>query len=178
MSFVRFCGVFLAAGVIVAFLNPASAEPRQQRNGAPCLMSNDGRQICSGPARLATINQTVTDSNGSVVAQASGDATVFGGRPSGCPKQYCGCGLRLHLGLDDKRLNLAANWMRLFPRVSGPGPGVAAVRRGHVMYIESAAGDGEWLVRDYNSGGGLSRLHVRSVRGFVFVNPHAKLASN
>ena len=28
------------------------------------------------------------------------------------------------------------------------------------------------------SGGGLSRLHVRSVRGFVFVNPHAKLASN
>ena len=39
------------------------------------------------------------------------------------------------------------------------------------MYIVSAAGHGLWTVRDYNSGGGLSRIHVRDVRGYVFVNP-------
>ena len=41
------------------------------------------------------------------------------------------------------------------------------------MLIESSAGNGQWLVRDYNSGGGMSRLHIRDVRGYVFVNPHA-----
>jgi len=28
------------------------------------------------------------------------------------------------------------------------------------------------MIRDYNSGGGLSRVHVRDLRGYVFVNPH------
>ena len=54
---------------------------------------------------------------------------------------------------------------------------LAAVRNHHVMYIETSAGDGLWLIRDYNSGGGLSRIHVRDVRGYVFVNPHARMAS-
>ena len=67
--------------------------------------------------------------------------------------------------------NLASNWARLFPREPAPRAGLAAVRSGHVMYIEAAAGNGEWLIRDYNSGGGLSRLHVRDLRGYVFVNP-------
>ncbi|HXX07320.1 MAG TPA: hypothetical protein VEJ43_04525 [Pseudolabrys sp.] len=97
--------------------------------------------------------------------------TVIGARPSGCPHSYCGCGLRKYLGLADERLNLASNWARLLPRTPGPGPGVAAVRNHHVMYIESSAGNGQWMVRDYNSGGGLSRMHVRDVRGYVFVNP-------
>jgi hypothetical protein len=46
-----------------------------------------------------------------------------------------------------------------------------------VMYIEGPAGNGQWLIRDYNSGGGLSRVHVRDVRGYVFVNPHGTVAS-
>jgi hypothetical protein len=103
------------------------------------------------------------------------EGTIIGGRPGDCPHAYCGCGLRKYLGLSDKRLNLASNWRKLFPRAAGPAAGVAAVRSGHVMYIESSAGDGQWLVRDYNSGGGLSRLHVRDVRGYVFVNPHSPL---
>jgi hypothetical protein len=45
------------------------------------------------------------------------------------------------------------------------------------MYIEGSAGNGQWLVHDYNSGGGLSRVHVRDVRGYVFVNPHGAVAS-
>ncbi|HEY5378219.1 MAG TPA: hypothetical protein VIJ78_01620 [Pseudolabrys sp.] len=84
--------------------------------------------------------------------------------------------MRKFLGLEDKRLNLASNWARLFPRESAPRAGLAAVRSHHVMYIESSAGDGQWMVRDYNSGGGLSRLHVVSVRGYTLVNPHAQLA--
>ena len=79
--------------------------------------------------------------------------------------------MRKYLGFSDKRLNLAWNWARLFPRAAGPAPGVAAVRGHHVMYIEAAAGDGRWTVRDYNSGRGLSRVHIRDVRGYVFVNP-------
>ena len=97
--------------------------------------------------------------------------TIISSRPAGCPNRYCGCGLRMYLGLSDVRLNLASNWARLLPRESGPRPGLAAVRSGHVMYIESAAGNGQWLIRDYNSGGGLSRMHVRDVRGYIFVNP-------
>jgi hypothetical protein len=44
------------------------------------------------------------------------------------------------------------------------------------MYIEAAAGNGQWLIRDYNSGGGLSRMHVRDVRGYIFVNPQGAMA--
>ena len=86
--------------------------------------------------------------------------------------------MRKYLGLSDVRLNLAANWARLFPHESAPRAGLAAVRSGHVMYIEAAAGNGQWMIRDYNSGGGLSRVHVRDVRGYAFVNPHAQLAAN
>jgi hypothetical protein len=110
-------------------------------------------------------------------ARASeGEIHIIGGRPSGCPHAYCGCGLRKYLGLDDVRLNLAWNWATLFPREYTPRPGLAAVRSHHVMYIEAEAGNGLFLIRDYNSGGGLSRLHVRDVRGYVFVNPHGARA--
>jgi hypothetical protein len=44
------------------------------------------------------------------------------------------------------------------------------------LYIEAAAGNGQWLIRDYNSGGGLSRMHVRDLRGYIFVNPHGAMA--
>ncbi len=143
-----------------------------------CVSDNNGRRRCLSPSRAA--KAPVYDANGSRVAYASVNTstnargyngTIIGGRPDGCPHAYCGCGLRKYLGLDDKRLNLAWNWARFFPRVAGPAPGMAAVRGHHVMYIEAAAGDGLWTVRDYNSGHGLSRVHVRDVRGYVFVNP-------
>lgn len=104
------------------------------------------------------------------------EGQIIGGRPSGCPHAYCGCGLARFLGLSDVRLNLAWNWAKLFPHEPRPRPGLAAVRHHHVMYIEASAGNGQWLIRDYNSGRGLSRLHVRDVRGYVFVNPHSRWA--
>jgi len=146
-----------------------------------CAMTNEGRRVCSGAASqnaMAAVPAVpVVDATGNRAYAMADAAQIIGTRPSGCPHSYCGCGLRKYLGLEDKRLNLASNWARLFPRESGPRAGLAAVRSGHVMYIEGAAGDGQWLVRDYNSGGGLSRVHVRDVRGYVFVNPHGAVAS-
>ena len=76
-----------------------------------------------------------------------GDATVIGGRPDGCPFRFCGCGLRKYLGIPDKRLDLAWNWARLFPRTYAHA-GAAAVRHGHVMLLERHVGGSDWLVRD------------------------------
>ena len=146
-----------------------------------CTMTNEGRRVCMGAASQATMaavpDVPVVDAAGNRAYAMADAAQIIGGRPSDCPHSYCGCGLRKYLGLADKRLNLASNWARLFPREAGPRAGLAAVRSGHVMYIEGSAGNGQWLVRDYNSGGGLSRVHVRDVRGYVFVNPHSAMAS-
>jgi hypothetical protein len=35
-----------------------------------------------------------------------------------------------------------------------------------------------WLVHDGNSGGGLTREHVRSIKGYVIVNPRGSYAEN
>jgi hypothetical protein len=146
---------------------------RQQTYRAPgeCIFTNDGRGVC----HRVTARPELDPAGNRTFAMAD-TGSVIGSRPSGCPHSYCGCGLRKYLGLADERLNLASNWARLLPRASGPGPGLAAVRNHHVMYIESAAGNGQWMVRDYNSGGGLSRMHVRDVRGYVFVDPHGQAA--
>lgn len=101
-------------------------------------------------------------------------AQVIGGRPSGCPHAYCGCGLRKYLGLSDVRLNLAWNWARLFPRTYAHD-GAAAVRSHHVMLIEHMTGPLRAIVRDYNGGRHLSYIHERSLRGFIFVNPGARI---
>ena len=146
-----------------------------------CTMTNEGRRVCmnaGSQAAMATVSDVpVVDATGNRAYAMADAAQIIGGRPSDCPHSYCGCGLRKYLGLEDKRLNLASNWARLFPRESGPRAGLAAVRSGHVMYIEGSAGNGQWRVRDYNSGGGLSRVHVRDVRGYVFVDPHSAMAS-
>lgn len=164
---------------IVVFNGPAESRPLHHRSHAAkvakvqadsgCDFTNTGRVVC-GPG-AATGTKVFATRRGVVVTVDQG--TVIGSRPEDCPHAYCGCGLRKYLGLSDKRLNLASNWRKLFPRADGPAAGVAAVRSGHVMYIEASAGDGQWLVRDYNSGGGLSRLHVRDVRGYTFVNPRS-----
>lgn len=137
---------------------------------AGCTLTNDGRKICGVGSQP---NRAVAAHNIGYSAYASADeGSLIGARPDDCPHAYCGCGLRKYLGLADVRLNLAHNWARLFPREAAPRSGLAAVRAHHVMYIEAAQGNGEWLIRDYNSGGGLSRLHVRDLRGYIFVNPH------
>ncbi len=100
--------------------------------------------------------QSYVDANGS---------QVIGARPAGCPHAYCGCGLRKYLGIDDTRLDLAWNWTKYYR-----GDRAVAVWHHHVALIEQMVGPGEALLRDYNSGGGLSRLHIRSIAGAVIVN--------
>ena len=148
------------------------------RGSGGCVLTNDGRRICCPASRSRRTLVSQSGHRGRVRFHRYADAgKIIGSRPAGCPHAYCGCGLRKHLGLTDKRLNLASNWARLFRREPAPRVGLAAVRTGHVMYIEGKTGGGQWLIRDYNSGGGLSRIHVRSVRGYVFVNPNARVAS-
>lgn len=99
--------------------------------------------------------------------------SVVGGRPAGCPYQFCGCGTSIYLfGKIIPELNLAINWVRKFPRVA-PAPRMAAARSGHVMALVEHRHDDVWLVYDSNSGGHLTRLHERSVAGYVVVNPFA-----
>lgn len=108
-------------------------------------------------------------------ADANGNSThIIGGRPAGCPFRYCGCGLRKFLNIADKRLDLAANWKRLFARAM-PGPGRVAVWPRHVAYIERMGAGRMAFMRDYNSGRGLSRLHWRSIAGAVIVDPNTRL---
>lgn len=98
--------------------------------------------------------------------------SVIGGRPAGCPYAFCGCEASRYLfGRIIPDLNLAYNWIRKFPRTAA-APGMAAARNHHVMVLISHAGGNDWLVHDGNSGHHLTREHVRSIAGYVIVNPH------
>lgn len=114
-------------------------------------------------------------------ASGNAGARVIGGRPAGCPRAYCGCGLARFLkrlgvpGMDDRRLWLAWNWARLYPRAQAH-PGAVAVRRHHVMRLDHHIAGSRWLVTDFNGGRGLSWRHVRDVRGYVFVDVGARAA--
>jgi hypothetical protein len=49
---------------------------------------------------------------------------------------------------------------------------MAAARRGHVFVLKQHIRGSIWLVFDANSGGRKTRMHPRSIAGFVIVNPH------
>lgn len=99
-------------------------------------------------------------------------ATVVA-HPSGCPaRAFCGCGAAVRVfGSPIRSLWLAANWFK-FPR-SAPAAGMVAVRRHHVFVLEQHLGGNTWLAYDANSGGRRTRIHPRSIAGYVIVNPHA-----
>lgn len=99
---------------------------------------------------------------------------VVGGRPAGCPHRFCGCALSIKLfGKIIPTLNLAANWVRIFPR-DHPAPGMVAARRGHVFKLLAHVRGNVWLVWDANSGRGRIRVHNRSIAGYVIVNPQRR----
>jgi hypothetical protein len=108
-------------------------------------------------------------------ARYSGGEHVVGGRPAGCPHEFCGCEASLYLyGEIRPELNLAANWMWKFPHAS-PAPGMAAARPGHVMVLVKHIAGNDWLVHDGNSGGGLTRDHFRSISGYTIVDPQVTM---
>ena len=145
---------------VVAVLN-ADATPshqRQHQNRTADNVVNCNERGCSD-RKLAV--RTVTDANGSFAAS----------RPAGCPHAYCGCEASLYLfGHIRPELNLASNWMRKFPRTA-PAAGMVAVRNHHVMVLVNQVDGTDWLVHEGNADGGLTRDHVRSIRGYIIVNP-------
>jgi len=124
---------------------------------------------CSDRAKAEVIaSQSVTDTSSGVA--------IVGRRPAGCPHDFCGCEASRYLfGEIRPELNLASNWIKTFPRTS-PAPGMAAARNHHVMVLMSQVGGSNWLVHDGNSGAALTREHVRSISGYIVVNPQARLA--
>lgn len=106
------------------------------------------------------------------MASPVGEERIVGSRPSGCPNRFCGCEASLYkFGRIIPELNLAANWRR-FPRAA-PAPGMAAVRPGHVMILETQVSGNIWTVHDGNSGGHVTREHAVSIAGYSIVNPNA-----
>lgn len=113
-------------------------------------------------------HRTITDANANGV--------TFLPHPAGCPARlFCGCGARKHLGIDDPRLNLVANWPRLYR-----GTIQVAVWRGHVAVIDHMTGPHTAMLYDYNSGGHRSRHWERDISGARIVGGgyHASLRAS
>ena len=161
-------GTALLSLVLIADAGAAPKRASQQQQGIEC--NERGCSDYAGRARTsnsAVQSRVVTDANGSVI----------GRRPAGCPHAFCGCEASLYLfGQIRPELNLAANWLRKFPRTA-PAPGMVAVRSHHVMVLVSPVDGNDWLVHDGNSGGGLTREHVRSLKGYVVVNPRGGMVA-
>ena len=153
--------IFAAALVSIIAIAAADAKPRhghQQQSRIVARSIDCDERGCSDRRVSA---RALTDANGSTASP----------RPAGCPHAFCGCEASLYLfGHIRAELNLASNWTRKFPRTS-PAPGMAAVRTHHVMVLVSQVDGSNWLVHDGNSGGGLTREHVRSITGYTIVNP-------
>lgn len=92
-------------------------------------------------------------------------------RPEGCPvRLFCACGAAVHIfGTPRRDLWHTSAWRR-FPRAS-PAPGMVAVNGRHMFVIDRVLGNGMVMAYDYNSGGGKSRYHARSLAGYTIHNP-------
>jgi hypothetical protein len=166
---IRFAAALCCAVFLLSVGSPADARPRQQVAAGcnqlwPCEIS-DFFGLQTGDAKSARRAR-----RGIAAVSARAASTVLGGRPSGCPARFCGCGASLHLfGRIIPSLNLAANWLR-FPRAA-PAPNMVAARRGHVFVLKEHIAGSVWVVHDSNSGGRRTRLHARSIAGYAIVNP-------
>ena len=162
-----------ATKIIIAILSltviatAADAKPRhkgRKMNGI-VICNQLGCSDRPGPAAHMRVQAEAT-------LDANGNDTIIGGRPAGCPHAFCGCEASLYVfGEIRPTLNVARNWRVKFPRAV-PAPGMAAVRTHHVMILMSHADGHRWLVHDGNSGGGKTREHIMSIRGYTVVDPH------
>lgn len=87
-------------------------------------------------------------------------------RPAGCPHAWCGCWLAMQKGLHDARLNLAANWARVFGHPTEPRPGAVVVWRHHVGELVAPVRGRIWIVRSGNDGHRV-RVRPRSIAGAI-----------
>jgi hypothetical protein len=158
----KHAAIFIAALLLTNPVASADAKPRHGHHQSQSRMGGHPVDCTErGCSDRASQTRETTDANGGAVSR----------RPAGCPHAFCGCEASLYLfGQIRADLNLASNWLRKFPRTS-PAAGMAAVRNHHVMVLVSQVDGNNWLVHDGNSGGGLTREHVRSIAGYAIVNP-------
>lgn len=86
-------------------------------------------------------------------------------RVAGRPRAWCGWWLGQHLGLVDRKLWLARNWVTVGHHAAGPGVGVIVVWRHHVGIITGRTARG-WVVKSGYDGHAV-RERVRSVAGAI-----------
>ena len=155
--------------VVILFSSPVSANNIQNFCGDRyCSVAPDSY----APHKKKRVS--VRDGDYYVSATSYSTATQVVPNPPGCPaRAFCGCGAALEVfGRHVRSLWLARNWFQ-FPRTS-PAPGMVAVRKHHVFVIRQVLENNTVLAYDANSGGRKTRIHVRSLSGFVVVNPHAR----
>ncbi len=122
-----------------------------------------GRHVALQAADPVAADPGTADANGN---------RIVGSRPGGCPHAFCGCeASRYVFGAIRPELNLASNWIVKFPRTS-PAPGMVAARPHHVMVLMHHVEGNRWFTHDGNSGGGMTREHIVSIKGYVIVDPH------
>jgi hypothetical protein len=88
---------------------------------------------------------------------AEGAGRVIGGRP----RAWCGWWLGHYLGMLDRKLWLAMNWVHVGRPAQGPAIGAVVVWRHHVGIITGRSSRG-WVVKSGNDGNAV-RERVRSV---------------
>jgi len=173
VELIKVLPVFITALFVCLISTAADAQHRNRATQGVIVCDQRG---CSDravtrhrdDAGTARADVDVVDANGNVV----------GGRPAGCPSEFCGCEASLYVfGEIRRELNLASAWMRKFPRAQ-PAAGMAAVRNHHVMILMSHMDGKDWMVHDGNSGGRKTREHVRSIAGYVIVDPHGARAAS
>lgn len=82
------------------------------------------------------------------------------------PARWCGFFLRHHLGVADRKYNLARNWAHYGSPANGPAPGVIAVFAHHVGIVTAVPGPGKIILLSGNDGGKV-RERERSSRGVI-----------
>jgi hypothetical protein len=158
--------VFLVALFVCVFVSGANTSYLISPTGEPAheMRRAYGRMVRQfKPARQITAHISHV-----------GTATQVVSHPEGCPRsQFCGCGVSVRVfGRPVRDLWLVQNWYR-FPRARPASGNVAILGSRHVAYILEAYGDGTATLYDPNSGGGLTRVHRVSLRGWAVVDPRA-----
>lgn len=180
----------IAAALAVLLLAAGVADARPRHHTTPQLSAQEfcGERYCptdapaaarrAGADAMAEIDPAMGSPRSSQARQRAsyGETGVtYLRHPSGCPaRAFCACGAAVEVfGRAIRDLWPVKAWKR-FPR-DVPAPGNVAIerRRSHLFVLVAPRGGSDWLVKDFNSGGHRSRLHVRSISGTVIVNPRA-----
>lgn len=164
----------LAGALLCALTVNAEAHHRHRVAHAPaCVETFDLMHPCSWGEPIAASAGEHRRARSAIRRPSRDQATDTSilPHPGGCPRTaFCGCGAAVHIfGAPIRSLWLAANWFR-FPRTE-PASGMVAVRRHHVFVLEQNISGNVWLVFDANSGRHATRIHPRSIAGYVIVNP-------